>query len=98
MILEQRKQISLAYREFTVALVPWRLGHAVLSATVKVPCPRDTVVARVIHSNPSHLDSDVARPAETNLAMAIAADKALEAAQQARIQSRDARAVGGDPY
>ena len=71
----------------TVCLIPRRRSRALA---------RDTVVARGIHSNPSRpLTGDVARPAETNLAMAIAADKALEAAQQARIQSRDARAVGG---
>ena len=35
------------------------------------------------------------RPTETNMSMAVAADKALEAAQQARIQRRDVRAVGG---
>ena len=49
-----RDHLSLAYREFTVALVLWRLGHGVLRRTAKLLCPRDTVAARGIHSNPSH--------------------------------------------
>jgi hypothetical protein len=70
-----------------------------LRATVKVPCPDDYLGVRGGSQYPfTPVDGDVDRPAETNMAMAVAADEALQAAQQARTQRRDARAVGGGQY
>ena len=66
---------------------------------MKVPCHGDHVGVRGGSQYPfTPVDGDVDRPAETNMAMAVAADEALQAAQQARIQRRDARAVGGGQY
>ena len=79
--------------------MPWRLGHGVFRRTAKLLCPGDYLGVRGgSQYSFTPVDGDVDRPAETNMAMAVAADEALQAAQQARIQRRDARAVGGGQY
>ena len=94
-----RERISLACREFTRRVPTWRLGRVCLRAELKVPCPGDYLGVRGGSQYPfTPVDGDVTGPAETNMAMAVAADEALQAAQQARIQRRDARAVGGGQY
>ena len=70
-----------------------------LRAKLKVPCPGDHVGVRGVSQYIfTPVDGDLDRPAETNMAMAVAADEALQAAQQARTQRRDAGAVGGGQY
>ena len=70
-----------------------------LRAELKVPCPGDYLRVRGVSQYPfTPVDGDVTGPAETNMAMAVAADEALQAAQQARTQRRDAGAVGGGQY
>ena len=91
--------ISLAHREFTRRVPTWRLGRVCLRVTLKVPCPGDYLGVRGGSQYPfTPVNGDVDRPAETNMAMAVAADEALKAAHQARIQRRDVRAVGGGQY
>ena len=70
-----------------------------LRVTLKVPCPGDYLGVRGGSQYPfTPVDGDVDRPAEANMAMAVSADGALEAADQARIQRHDFRVVCGGQY
>ena len=94
-----RERISLACREFTRRVPTWRLGRVCLRAELKVPCPGDSLGVRGGSQYPfTPVDGDVDCPAETNMAMAVTADKALEAADQARIKGHDSRVVSGGQY